>query len=360
LGTFLVRSGVLTSVHSFAADPSRGLFILLLLALSVCSSLLLFGLKSSDLNKTGSYDLFSRETALLVANILLVVATLTVLLGTLYPLIIDALGMGKISVGPPYFNSVFVPLMYIMFIFMGAAPLLRWKKAKAGVFQRQLTPLALIALLLGGLFPLIYGGEFNLSIALAMSLAIWIVLGTVKSVLQSNAITYSLSGMAFAHIGVAVCVIGIACVSVYEKEMSVKMFVDKPVAIEGYNVIFKGVRPLQGANYEGEQGKFEVYRDHDKVATLFPERRRYNGGGMPMTEAGIDPGLFRDIYIALGEPVDKTAWAIRLNYKPMVRWIWLGSLLMAIGACLGLIGKRTRVTSKAPHNSINPVYGANV
>lgn len=366
LGTFLVRSGVLTSVHSFAADPSRGIFILLLLALAVGGSLLLFALKAASIDKPGSnYQLLSRESGLLAANILFLVATATVLLGTLYPLVIDALGMGKISVGPPYFNSVFVPVMFIVFIFMGITPLLRWKKTKPAGFKPVLGPLALLSIIFGGVFPLIYSGQFNTMVAVSMTLAFWITLTTLKSLWQAKSISQSLMAMSCAHLGVAICVVGITCVSFYEKELSVKMTIDKPVTLQDYQIVFKGIRPVQGVNYTGEQGKFEVYRGHTKVATLLPQRRRYNVRGMPMTEAGIDPGLFRDIYIALGEPVgENNAWAVRLNYKPMVRWIWLGALFMAIGGTLSIFAKRRR-TSKAPIDTVTTnshslnAYGVN-
>jgi cytochrome c-type biogenesis protein CcmF len=357
LGTFLVRSGVVTSVHSFAADPSRGIFILILLAITIGSSLTLFAFRASNVASFSRFALYSRETALLIANIILVTAASTVLLGTLYPLLIDALGLGKISVGPPYFNAVFVPIMSILFVFMGIGPLIRWKKAKQGELRKQLKPVSIASVLLGILFPLLYGGAFNLNVTLGMTLALWVCLVVAKDVLNQlkqhhhkfilSRLSLSHWGMALAHTGIAVSIVGVTLVSNYENEINVKMSLNERVEFSGYQLQFNGIKLVQGPNYSAEQGQIEVYKNQQFITLLQPERRSYLVQTMGMTEAGIDPGLFRDIYVALGDPLDNGAWAIRAHYKPFVRWIWLGGLLMALGGVFTVLDKRYRQTKKS-------------
>jgi cytochrome c-type biogenesis protein CcmF len=349
LGTFLVRSGVLTSVHSFAADPSRGAFILVLLAITVGGSLTLFALRASNVQSFSRFALYSRETALLVCNILLVVAAITVLLGTLYPLIIDAAGLGKISVGPPYFNAVFVPIMSLLFVVMGIGPLIRWKKAKRGELRKQLGKPSIISLVFGLAFPLLYQGEFALGVAFGVTLATWVTLVAAKDIVNQfkatgrfGGIGLSHWGMAMGHIGIAVCVVGVTLVSTYESEINVKMLPGQRIESSGYEVEFAGIKNVQGPNYTAQQGQMNIYKDGDFVALLKPERRAYTVQTMGMTEAGIDPGLFRDVYVALGDPLDGGAWAVRVHYKPFVRWIWLGALFMAFGGCLSIADKRYR------------------
>ncbi|WP_286233717.1 heme lyase CcmF/NrfE family subunit [Thalassotalea sediminis] len=352
LGTFLVRSGVITSVHSFAADPTRGMFILLLLAIAVGGSLTLFAFRASNVSSFSRFSFYSRETALLLCNIILVVASVTVLLGTLYPLIIDAAGLGKISVGPPYFNAVFVPIMSCLFLIMGIGPLIRWKKAKKGELRKQITKPSVISIVLGALFPLAYAGELNLLASFGMTLAFWVSLVVIKDLrnqakqgksgYQFSRITLSQWGMTIAHMGIAVTIVGVTLVSIYEKEISVKMQVGESVNVSGYEVTFKGVLPVKGPNYTAEQGQLEVSHNNDFVALLKPERRTYLVQTMGMTEAGIDPGLFRDVYVALGDPLPDGAWAIRVHYKPFVRWIWLGAIFMGLGGFLAMLDKRYR------------------
>ena len=350
LGTFLVRSGVITSVHSFAADPSRGIFILVILAIAVGGSLTLYAFRASNVASFSRFALYSRETALLLCNIILVVAATTVLLGTLYPLLVDALGYGKISVGPPYFNAVFVPIMSLLFIIMGIGPLIRWKKAKKGELRKQLPKLSLFSLAFGLLFPVIYGGEFDALVALGMTLATWVFLVVVKELLNQYKLrtTVSLSqwGMTVAHAGIAVTIVGVTLVSSYESETNVKMALNEKVEISGYHIEFKGTKHVEGPNYSAEQGQINIYHGDDFIALLKPERRAYRVQSMGMTEAGIDGGLFRDIYVALGDPLDDGAWAIRVHYKPFVRWIWLGALFMALGGILAMMDKRYRLNSK--------------
>ncbi|MEW6990190.1 heme lyase CcmF/NrfE family subunit [Colwelliaceae bacterium 6441] len=352
LGTFLVRSGVITSVHSFASDPTRGAFILLLLAIAVGGSFTLFAFRASNVASFSRFSLYSRETALLLCNIILVVACVTVLLGTIYPLIIDAFSLGKISVGPPYFNAVFVPIMSLLFIIMGIGPLIRWKKAKKGELRKQIIKPSLISIVLGLAFPFIYDGEFNLLASFGIMLALWVSLVVIKDLRNQakdkqgrysfNKITLSQWGMTIAHMGIAVTIVGVTLVSTYEKELSVKMFVNDTINVSGYDVTFKGIKAVKGPNYSAEQGQIEVYDDGDFVALLKPERRTYLVQTMGMTEAGIDPGLFRDVYVALGDPLPDGAWAIRVHFKPFVRWIWLGAIFMGLGGIFAMLDKRYR------------------
>jgi cytochrome c-type biogenesis protein CcmF len=351
LGTFLVRSGVLTSVHSFAADPERGIFILYLLAITIGGSLTLFAFKASNVASFSRFALYSRETALLIANIILVTAAVTVLLGTLYPLLIDALKLGKISVGPPYFNAVFVPIMSLLFIFMGIGPLIRWKKAKKGELRKQLTMISIGSLVFGLAFPLIYAGEFNLKVAMGITLACWVALVVNKDLLNQLKLTkgkLNLShwGMAAAHTGIAITIVGVTLVSSYENEINVKMALNDKVEISGYQIEFNGIKAVEGANYSAEQGQMKLYKDGKYLALLQPERRAYRVQSMGMTEAAIDPGLFRDIYIALGDPLGNGAWSVRVHYKPFVRWIWLGAFFMAFGGLLSMMDKRYRNKSR--------------
>jgi cytochrome c-type biogenesis protein CcmF len=356
LGTFLVRSGSITSVHSFAADPERGIFILMLLAIAVIGSLTLYAFKASNVSSFSRFALYSRETALLLANVLLVTAAVSVLLGTLYPLIVDAMGYGKISVGPPYFNAIFVPIMSLLFVVMGIGPLIRWKKAKKGELSKQLTKISIGSIIFGGVFPFAYHGSANLLVSGGMALACWVALVALKDLLnqlrsgpvnwQIRRVNLSHLGMTFAHTGIAITIVGVTLVSTYETETNVKMSLNDNINVAGYDIKFNGVKPVQGANYNAEQGQLNVSKNGDFIALLQPERRTYLVQTMGMTEAGIDPGWFRDIYVALGEPLEQGAWAVRIHIKPFVRWIWLGAIFMGLGGILAMFDKRYRSKSK--------------
>jgi len=352
LGTFLVRSGVITSVHSFAADPGRGLFILMLLGIAVGGSLTLFALRASNVKSFSRFAFYSRETALLICNIILVVAAVTVLLGTLYPLLVDALGYGKISVGAPYFNAVFVPIMSILFIVMGIGPMIRWKKAKQGELRKQLFSPSIISIVIGLAFPFLYGGEFDAWVTMGITLACWVEIVVLKE-LYNNAkgpdgslnwsrVSLSQMGMTLAHKGIAIVIVGVTLVSTYETETNVKMSQGETTVVSGYDIKFNGVKDVKGPNYSAVQGQLEVYKNDKFVTLLQPERRTYLVQTMGMTEAAIDPGLFRDIYIALGDPLPNNAWAVRVHYKPFVRWIWFGAIFMSIGGILTILDKRYR------------------
>ena len=362
LGTFLVRSGVLTSVHAFATDPERGLFILILLAVTVGSSLILYALKAPNVRSESKFDLVSRETLLLMNNVIFTVAAMTVLLGTIYPLILDALGGGKISVGPPYFNAIFVPEMSLLAIVLGFSVGVRWRKSSIGSVLKSLWLPGLISVIIGLVFPLLYGSGFDLSVALGITLTAWIVQTVIKDYAAKfrNAeniwdkcvkVPLSYYGMMLAHLGFAVAIVGVTLVSVFSEERDLRMMPGDQLEFSDYKFEFKGASPIQGANYAADRGTIEVTRDGEAVVTLYPEKRRYNVQGSMMTEAAIDPGLFRDLYVAMGEPLGEGAWAVRVHYKPFVRWLWLGGILMSLGGVVAVADKRYR--KKSGRETIN-------
>ena len=377
LGTFLVRSGVLTSVHSFAADPERGLFILGFLGIVIGGSLTLYALRAPSVSSRADYRGFSREIFLLINNVLLLVAAVSVLCGTLFPLVADALGFGKYSVGPPYFNAVFAPLMTLLIAFMGVGPSASWKQTRGGEVLRRVLPALIASLIIGVVFPFVYGGHFHAGVVLTVILSGWLVLATFTDLkFRLRLANTWLSGlrrlqlsyyaMMIAHIGFAVSVAGVGLTSVYNVERDVRMAEGQRESLAGYDFVFAGTEPIQGPNYFAQRGTVIVSRDGKTVAELHPEKRRYPArGNQMMTEAAIDPGLFRDIYVAMGEPLDgadsgatgASAWAIRLHYKPFVRWIWLGGILMAFGGVLAAADKRYRVarkvTDEIPANSVS-------
>ena len=349
LGTFLVRSGVLTSVHAFATDPKRGIFILILLALVIGSSLSLFAWRAPKVGLGGAFGLFSRESLLLVGNVLLVVAAGSVLLGTLYPLLVDALGIGKISVGPPYFNAVFVPVMAPVLLLLAAVPLTRWKNADFRDMAGKLVIPAGVAVLCGVAVPVLMGG-WTLLTGLGMMLAGWIGASTVVQVakrLKAGTPPASFWGMHLGHLGVAVFVVGVTLVGGYQDEKDVRMEPGDVTSVGGHEFKFMGVRNVQGPNYQAARGEFQVSRKGKATGVLFPEKRNYASSGMPMTEAAIDAGFTRDVYVSLGEPLEGKAWAVRVYFKPFVNWIWGGCLLMALGGLMAVMDRRYRLKVKA-------------
>jgi len=353
LGTFLVRSGVLTSVHAFATDPARGMFILVFLALVVGGSLTLYALRAPAVSSRVTFGWASRESLLLVNNVVFLVATLTVLFGTLFPLIVDGLGMGKVSVGPPYFNAVFVPLMALLVPFMGIGPVSRWKHDDVSRWRSELVVPALAAVVCGVTFPLLHA-PYNIWVALAVLMSAWLVLGLVQDVWRrlrnaSSAarglarLTPGYCGMLIAHLGFAACVTGVVATSQYSAERDLKMSPGNTQTLAGYDFRFVEVVKVRGPNFAADEARFEVSRDGVVVANMSPQKRRYLATGSVMTEAAIDPGLFRDIYVAMGEPIGSDgAWAMRLHYKPLVRWMWLGAIFMAVGAFTSVLDKRYR------------------
>lgn len=360
LGTFIVRSGVLTSVHSFAADPSRGMFILLLLGLAVGGSLTLFAFRASQMKSPARFDLWSKETMLLICNILLTVACGTVLLGTLYPLLIDSLNMGKISVGPPYFNTVFVPIILVLFVFMGIGPNIRWKKAKPGAMKAKVLVPAIVAITLGVAAPFLADGKFNIWVMFGIGTATWVTLMTLRAgydLIKSKDGSLSLArlgrsqlGMIIAHLGIAVSVVGGTIVSNYSVEKSVRMGPGISHEVAGYTFHYIETKNVVGPNYTALQGQIEVSKDGEFITLLKPDRRQYNVRTMDMTEAGIDWGLFRDLYVTMGDPISRTEFAVRINYKPFVRWLWFGSIFMMVGGFFAASDKRYR-TKKTTQTS---------
>ncbi len=356
LGTFLVRSGVLTSVHAFATDPRRGVFILAFLVLVIGSSLTLFAWRAPKIGLGGKFNLISRETMLLSNNVMLVVAAASVFLGTLYPLFMDALGFGKLSVGPPYFNSIFVPLMTPMVLMMGLGPIARWKQASLPDMWVRVRWALAASVVIALLLPLVMG-KWTPLISLGLLLAFWVFTttalhvyrrisgreGTLGQRMKSQSRSYY--GMTFAHLGVGIFIIGVTMVKGYETERDVRMDVGDTVEAGGYSFRFDGVREQPGPNYVASQGIVIVTRNGQPVTQLFPEKRQYNASGMPMTIASISTGVLRDLYVSLGEPIPNSngAWAVRVYIKPFVDWIWVGCLFMAFGGILALTDRRYRI-----------------
>jgi cytochrome c-type biogenesis protein CcmF len=348
LGTFLVRSGVLTSVHAFAADPRRGVFILILLALVVGSSLTLFAVRANQVTRGGAFAMVSRETFLLVGNVFFVVAASAVLLGTVYPLVMDALNLGKLSVGAPYFNTVFVPIMVPVLLLLGVGPLAHWKQAQVPDLIKKVWPVAVLAVLAPVVAYVTLGGG-SWPTLMGIALAVWVsgavVLQVVKR-LQSDNPPLSYWGMQVAHLGIAVFVFGVTMVGGYQQEKDVRMERGDVTSVGGYEFQFVGVQTVAGPNYEASRGEFKVSKPGMADLTMSPEKRRYFSSAMPMTEAAIDPSLTRDLYVSLGELQADDAWAVRVFYKPFVDWIWGGCLLMALGGALAIFDRRYRSKTK--------------
>ncbi|OYY21678.1 MAG: c-type cytochrome biogenesis protein CcmF [Polynucleobacter sp. 24-46-87] len=348
LGTFLVRSGVLTSVHAFATDPKRGIFILIFLVLVVGSSLTLYAWRAPKSTLGGKFSFTSRETFILLGNVFLVVSAASVLLGTLYPLLIDALHLGKISVGPPYFNSVFVPIMIPLLVLMGIGPWTSWKNSNLLDVIKRLWIAALVAVIAAALIPFAMG-EFTWLSSLGFLLVFWVIASGVMQIIRqakAGKPTRSFIGMQVAHLGIAVFVIGVTMVGAYQEEKDVRMLAGESVSVGGYQIQLQSVNAVPGPNYKAMQGTFLLTRNGKVEATMYPEKRSYFSSTMPMTEAAIDAGLTRDIYVSLGEELDDKAWAVRVYYKPFVDWIWGGCLLMALGGVLAMSDKRYRMKLK--------------
>jgi len=362
LGTFLVRSGVLTSVHAFATDPARGLFILIFLILVIGGSLTLYAVRAPAVLSKPLFGWWSREVLLLVNNVVLTVAAITVLLGTLYPLIIDALGMGRISVGPPYFNAMFVPLMSLLFVFMGFSASSKWKKTTMASSKKLLLIAAAVSVLLSVLLPFLYGAEFNITAAFAVLLALWITLtalldvrdkmhqGSGSASSRLKRLSRSYWGMQLGHLGIAMCVVGVAFTSIYSEQRDVKLAPGEGVQVQEYNFVFEGVHQVEGPNFDAQEGRIRVYLDGQEQYLMQPQKRVYRASGSPMTEAAIEPGFTRDLYVALGERLEGDAWAVRVHYKAFVNWIWLGALVMSLGGFLAILDKRYRIRQRK-HNS---------
>ncbi|TVP79935.1 heme lyase CcmF/NrfE family subunit [Thioalkalivibrio sp.] len=354
LGTFLVRSGVLSSVHAFATDPTRGLFILIFLGLVVGGSLTLYALRAPRMMGGGSFGWFSRESLLLANNVFLIAALGAVLLGTLYPLFLDALGLGKISVGPPYFNAVFVPLVAPVLFLVGVGPLARWKQADLPDLMWRLKGAFAVALVTAALLPLTLDG-MNLQVTLGVFLALWILFTVLKGfalrlqhhrgsrVRQLARLPRAFWGMQLAHAGLALLVVGVTIVSNYETERDVRMPIGSHLELAGHRFVFQGVEELPGPNYLAGRGTMDVTTPWGRSFTLYPEKRNYNASGMIMTQAAVNYGPFRDVYVSLGDPLGDGAWTVRVYHKPFVGWLWAGTLLLALGGGLAAADRRYRV-----------------
>jgi cytochrome c-type biogenesis protein CcmF len=351
LGTFLVRSGVLSSVHAFAIDPARGVFILALLALVVGAPLLLFALRAGRLAGAPGFAPLSREALLLANNVLLLTAAASVLLGTLYPLFLDALGFGKISVGPPYFDTVFVPVAVPVLLLMGVGPLTRWGGDRAGDLWRRLR-LAVLAGIAATVAAMLVLASWRPLAGLGLFLAAWIAATALANLIarwraaprglfrRLAAPTAGFYGMTLAHLGVATVVVGISLVSAFESERQVRMAPGDTVTLAGYTLRFDGVSRVDGPNYVAARGEMEVTDGQTRPFPLHPEKRIYNASEMTMTEAAIDSGLTRDLYVSLGQPLGDGAWSVSVYHKPFVGWIWAGSILAVLGGFVTLAGGR--------------------
>ena len=361
LGTFLVRSGVLTSVHAFATDPTRGLFILVFLLVVVGGSLTLYALRAPSVISTAKFSFLSREVFLLINNIVFLVATLMVLFGTLFPLLMDALSLGKYSVGPPYFNSLFVPLMSVLAMFMGIGPWLNWKKTNSNKIIHSLIAPLIACVVFGLLAPLFIAGDYSIGAAMGLVIAFWIMSALIVDLKNktkhassifagAKRLTRSYWAMQFAHLGFAITIIGVSLTSTYSSERDVRMAVGESFSQGGYEFTFLGSKGVQGPNYIADRGEVIVSRSGEELLRLRPEKRRYTAGDQVMTEAAIDPSITRDIYVAMGDALNDGAWSVRVHIKPFVRWIWFGAIFMCIGAILSITDKRykRKLVVKAP------------
>jgi cytochrome c-type biogenesis protein CcmF len=340
LGTFLVRSGVLTSVHAFAVDPQRGLFMLMFLAVVIGVSFTLFALRVPTVKQPVAYRLLSRDTFLLLNNTLLMVVLATVLLGTLYPLVIDGLGLGKLSVGAPYFNAVFVPLVAPLLFAMGLGPHCRWRAMPAQLLLSRMRWWFVVCLSVGVLLPWVLTDRQTVLLALGLFLGSWVIVMTVYNVwlkvttVELRRLPMAWWGMVCAHLGVAVLVLGVTLTTSYSIERNVRLAPGERVTVGSYQFAFNRMQPIAGANYQGVMAEFSVYAGEREISRLFPSKKHYTIAQVTMTDTGIRAGFFSDLYIALGDPLEDDAWVVRIHYKPFVRWIWLGAALIALGGVL--------------------------
>ena len=353
LGTFIVRSGLLTSVHAFASDPERGVYILGFLLVVVGGSLTLFAFRAPVVKSEIGFNWFSRETLLVGNNIILCVAMLTVLLGTLYPMIADAMGWGKISVGPPYFNFFFLPLMGLLCLLMAFGPVTNWKRTNPKQLLTLLWKPWVLSLVFAAIFPWLYGEEYKFSAAIAVFIASWITTALVADFIHRSRngssfiagvkkLSLSYFAMVIAHLGIAVTLIGVSLTSIYSIERDLRMQEHQTVSLMNYEFTMQSLQKVKGPNYIADEALISVTHQGKLIAEMQPQKRRYYARGTVTTEVALQVSLFRDLYVAMGEPIDDKAWAMRVHIRPFVRWIWLGALMMAFGACLAVMDKRYR------------------
>jgi cytochrome c-type biogenesis protein CcmF len=352
VGTFLVRSGVLVSVHSFAADPARGIFILTFLAVVIGTALGLYAWRAPSLDQPVGFKPFSRESFLLINNILLCIAAGLILLGTLYPLVLEAMDAGKISVGPPYFETAFMIPMLPLLLALGVGMHTAWRSATAADVSSKLRGAALLALALGILVPLLVYGGISALTAVGVAAGGWVVITSVLDPVRQLAgrgprLTQAALGMSVAHLGVGLFVLGVTVTSAFGLATDQRILPGETARVGDYEILFRKTEPVTGPNYRGLRGEVTVLRGGQPVATLYPEKRTYDVRTSAMTEAGIDAGWSRDIFVALGDELGNGAWSIRLQYKPLIRFIWLGTIVMAIGGLIAGSDRRYRVRARA-------------
>src|SRR5471032_226358 len=356
LGTFLVRSGVIMSVHAFASDPTRGIFILMFLSIVTGGALILFAWRAPKIGLGPGFAAISRESLLLSNNLVLVVAASMILLGTLYPLVLDALSGAKLSVGPPYFNALFIPLMGLLMVVMAVGMLVRWKDTPVKWLAGMLMPVLLGSVALAVIAGFAYG-DFNWAVLATFLLAAWVLLAGVRDIVDKTrhkglikglpTLTRSYWGMQVAHLGIAVCALGVVLSSQNSAERDLRLAPGESMDLAGYHFIFEGAKHFEGPNFTSDKGTVRVVRNGKEVAVLHPEKRLYTVQSSMMTEAGIDAGFTRDLYVALGEPLGDGAWAVRVHVKPFVSWIWFGGLLTGVGGLLAALDRRYRVKVKS-------------
>ena len=353
LGTFLVRSGIIVSVHAFATDPTRGFFILAFLAVVVLGALALYAWRAPGLDSAAGFSALSRETFLLLNNVLLVVATTLVLLGTLAPLIVEMLNGGKISIGPPWFEIAFLIPMIPLVLLLGVGMHTAWRQQNAGPWMKLLKFPAIAALLIGVILPLLFYGRVSLMLIVGCFAAAWIVITSLIQPIRSwrrkegaTAITRPALGMSIAHLGMGLFVIGVTIVSAFGVESDRAMRVGETLDVAGLEFELRDVRQVQGPNFTAIEGVVEIRRDGEFIATVRPQKRQYLVQKNWMTEAGIHPTWNKDLFVALGDQLGDGAWSVRIQYKPMIRFIWIGAFVMALGGFIAISGRRSRRTDK--------------
>jgi cytochrome c-type biogenesis protein CcmF len=352
LGTFLVRSGVLVSVHAFASDPTRGVFILTLLSVVIGGALALYAWRAPRLDRSVGFEPFSRETFLVINNILLIIATGLILLGTIYPLVVDAMNLGKISVGKPYFETIFVLPMLPLVIAAGVGMHAAWRSADAAGVTRRLRWLAFVAILTGVGLPLLVYGSNTVLTAVGMAAGVWLVLSSCRDPVarllgKGPRITQSMLAMQLAHIGVGLFVIGVTVTSSFSIETDQRIVAGETVTVADYTIRMGKVSQVEGPNYSALRAEMVVTRAGNPVATLYPEKRLYRVQQSPMTEADIDDGWGRHVFIALGDQLDQNVWSVRIQYKPLIRFIWFGAFVMALGGLIAVTDPRYRLKKVA-------------
>jgi cytochrome c-type biogenesis protein CcmF len=354
LGTFLVRSGILVSVHSFATDPERGLFILAFLGIVIGGALGLYAWRAPSLDSNAGFRPLSRETFLLLNNVLLVVATTLVLIGTLAPLVLEVFEVGKISIGPPWFEIAFsIPMLPLVFL-IGIGMHTAWRQQALEPLSKQLRIPALIALVAGVIVPGVFYGRFGILVTVGCIAGFWAAATAVMPVIRSlrrqpgtPGITRAALGMSIAHFGVGMFTFGVTIVSAFSTEADRSMVVGQPVEAAGYEFELRSLRNVEGPNFRAIEGEIEIRRDGEFVAELRPQKRTYLVQQNPMTEAGIEVAWNRDLFVALGDSLGQGAWSVRLQYKPFIRFIWLGCLVMALGGIVAASDRRYRVNVRS-------------